>query len=105
MAECGKCGLYFGVIEGGDSESEDNKKRAEQARLGKEEKVSMSDVIGEMIQKTETDGKKDACPRYKGILPGMWERKLDLQEHCYGNRNQQRSRKLPGLWNFLPHSI
>ena len=31
MAECGKCGLYFGVIEGGDSESEDNKKRAEQA--------------------------------------------------------------------------
>ena len=31
----------------------------------------------------------------------MWERKLDLQEHCYGNRNQQRSRKLPGLWNIV----
>lgn len=23
MAECGKCGLYFSVIEGGDSESEE----------------------------------------------------------------------------------
>lgn len=29
----------------------------------------MSDVIGEMIQKTEADGKKDTRPRYKGICP------------------------------------
>lgn len=31
--------------------------------------MSMSDVIGEMIQKTEADGKKDTRPRYKGICP------------------------------------
>lgn len=47
----------------------------------------------------------DRIYELKQKMPGVRERKLDLQEHCNGDGNQYRPRCLPGLQDIFTYNF